>query len=297
MVAKKAPAVGKDVSFPFQTAITCWIDLLGYGRMMSDAGFNPLAPEADVAIRRLRRFHRLVSEHSRRVFPTLVMNDGAVGYRDLSYRARWPTYEFLQDAWKLFQAVNTAEAAGGSPGARMVIATGFRMRGRRNGLDAVSTSFRTIIEKVRDGRLTLEQALGSASRIRSTFDIVPQLQANFAFTKAYCAEEAGSGGGLAGPRCFVDLSVFERPLPDWLDIGDPVEWRDTNLDLEATFAPLLSLPLAKEVEKTPSGTVEGGPAGVRDGLQVAGVLAKDDDVLTALRKALGAEASARRSGK
>ena len=48
MVAKKAPAVGKDVSFPFQTAITCWIDLLGYGRMMSDAGFNPLAPEADV---------------------------------------------------------------------------------------------------------------------------------------------------------------------------------------------------------------------------------------------------------
>lgn len=210
-MATRVPAVGKSVFFPFQTAITCWIDLLGYGRMMSDAGFNPLSAASGVAIRRLRRFHRLVAEHSRRAFPTLVMNDGAVGYRDLSYRTRWVTYEFLQDSWRLFQAINAAEVADGNPGARMVIATGFRMRGRRDGLDAVSIAFKDIIQKVRDEKITLEQAIGRASRIRSTFDIIPQLQANFAFTKAYRAEQAGSKAGLGGPNCFVDLSVFERP--------------------------------------------------------------------------------------
>jgi hypothetical protein len=171
----------------------------------------------------------------------------------------------------------------------MVIATGFRMRGRRDGLDAVSVAFKDIIQKVRDQKITLEQAIGRASRIRSTFDIVPQLQANFAFTKAYRAEQAGSKSGLAGAQCFVDMAVFERPLPDWLEVGPAVEWLDPNLDLSATFAPLRSLPFAREAVNTPAGQIEGGPEGVLDGLQVAGQLAKDDNVLAALRKAVDAE--------
>jgi hypothetical protein len=68
-----------------------------------------------------------------------------------------------------------------------------------------------------------------------------------------------------------------------------VTWADASLDLGATFAPLLSLPFAREVVNTPNGQVEGGPVGVLDGLQVASKLAKDDNVLATLRRALDAE--------
>jgi hypothetical protein len=288
----KAPrSVGKSTFFPFQTAVAAWIDLLGYGASIAAAEFNPLHPKAELAIRRLRRFHRIVAEHSRRAFPTLVMNDGAVAYRDLSYRTRWVTYEFLQDSWRLFQAIDSAERRTGDPGARMVLASGFRMRGRRDGLDAVSTQFADILSLVRSGKITIEQAMARASRVRSNFDAVPQLQANFAFTKAYVAEQSGSRGGLAGPNCFVDLCLFVQPLPDWLDVGPPVLWSDPRLGLEAQFAPLQSLPFGREVVNTPSGQVEGGPEGVLTGLQVAQLLAKDDDVLAALRRARVADRS------
>ncbi|WP_171946452.1 hypothetical protein [Hyphomicrobium sp. CS1GBMeth3] len=53
----KSPIVGKGTSFPFQVSVACWIDLLGYGRMISEAGFNPLHPKAKDAIKRIRRFH------------------------------------------------------------------------------------------------------------------------------------------------------------------------------------------------------------------------------------------------
>jgi hypothetical protein len=289
MPSKRSPAVGKSTFFPFQTAAASWIDLLGYGGMIAEAGFNPLHPRADQAIRRLRRFHRLVAHHSRRAFPTLVMNDGAVAYRDLSYRTRWVTYEFLQDSWQLFEAINAAERQAGDPGARMVLATGFRMRGRRDGLDAVSAQFSDIIGLVKSGRISLEQAIGRAARIRSNFDVVPQLQANFAFTKAYVAEQSGSRAGLGGANFFVDLSLFPRPLPTWLDIGEVTSWSDARLGLTADFAALRSLPFGREVVNTPNGQVEGGPEGILDGLQVAQQLANDKDVLTALRRAKDAE--------
>jgi len=38
----------------------CWIDLLGYGAMIAEAGFNPLHPKAAAAMQRLRRSMRLL---------------------------------------------------------------------------------------------------------------------------------------------------------------------------------------------------------------------------------------------
>lgn len=83
MVAKAKP--GRAPRPPFYTSIACWIDLLGYGGVISRARFSPTHAEAKSAIDRLRRFHRLVAEHSSSRFPTFVINDGAVAYRDLSY--------------------------------------------------------------------------------------------------------------------------------------------------------------------------------------------------------------------
>src|SRR5581483_4816256 len=122
-----SPLVRQRAGFPFQTSAACWIDLLGYGAMIAEAEFNPLHIKAKAALTRLRRFHAIVAGHSGRYFPTLVMNDGAVAYRDLSMRTRSVTHDFLVRAWSLFQEIKKAEAAEGHPGARMVLATGFRM--------------------------------------------------------------------------------------------------------------------------------------------------------------------------
>lgn len=279
------PEVGKNVQLPFPISVACWVDLLGYGSQISKGNFNPLHPESAKAISRLRRFHRIVAECSLRRFPTLVMNDGAVAYRDLSYRTRWVTYEFLQDSWKMFNAINVAEKNAGEPGARMVIAAGFRVRGRASGNKDVAIQFKDIVTKYSTGKLTLERALGAASQVRSSFDIIPKLQGNFAFTKAYVAEQGGKSEGFKGPNIYVDLSLFKVPAPEWLHIGKPFKWENQRLNLEATFAQLLSLPHGREVVSTADGPIEGGPEGVRSGIEVARVLAGDDDVLRALRNA------------
>lgn len=289
MPARRQPTVGFKVHFPFQVSISCWIDLLGYGESLAVAGFNPLDPLATDAVRRLRRFHELVAVHSRRRFPTLVMNDGAVAYRDLTWNTRWTTFEFLTDSLRLFQSIEKAEAADKLPGARMVIATGFRLRGRRAGKDDRGDRIRAVIDALEKGSLTHKEAVIRAAKINLNFDIVPQLQANFAFTRAYVAEQSGARGGLGGAQCFVDLALFEDPLPSWLDIGPPVAWRNDRLQLETEFAPLMSLPVAKEHEMVEGVMVSGGPPGVRNALQVAQHLAKDEDVLTALRRARTSE--------
>lgn len=120
-----------------------------------------------------------------------------------------------------------------------------------------------------------DQAIREASKIRLSFDVLPQLQANFAFTKAYVAESDGTQGGLKGARCFVDLALFHDPLPAWLDVGKHICWENDRLGLKATFAPLQAILTERHAS--------GGPVGVRDGLEVAQQLAGNTDVLKALR--------------
>jgi hypothetical protein len=271
------PLVGKSTSFPFQISVACWIDLLGYGRMISEAEFNPLHVKSKEALGRLRCFHQVVARHSTRHFPTLVMNDGAVAYRDLSLRSRSVTHDFLVRAWSLFTDLKTSEATLGFPGARMVLACGFRMRGRRAGMDASDQHFRSIIGRVQNGDIDGEQAIREAASMRPTFDIVPQLQANFAFTKAYVAESSGSKGGLPGANFYVDLTIFERLDPDWIVLGPEIIWSDKRLALSASFAAVLDLPASKHSAD--------GPTDVLDGLKIAERLAGNPNVLRALQEA------------
>jgi hypothetical protein len=140
--SKQGPLVGKSTVLPFPIAVVCWFDLLGYGDMIAAANFNPLHTKATEAMARLRAFHELVALHSARHFPTLVMNDGAAAYRDLSFRTRAPTLDFLNRAWRLYDDIQRSERARGLPGVRAVLAAGFRMRGRRAGWDAVSSHFK-----------------------------------------------------------------------------------------------------------------------------------------------------------
>jgi hypothetical protein len=72
------------------------------------------------------------------------------------------------------------------------------MLGRRSGLDSSRQHFESIIRRMDQGEIDASQAIREAAAMRAHFDIVPQLQANFAFTKAYVAESTGSRGGLSG---------------------------------------------------------------------------------------------------
>jgi hypothetical protein len=275
---KKPPAVvSKNARFPFQVAVSCWIDLLGYGEMISASGFNPLHAEAREALARIRTFHRIVAEHSARDFPTLVMNDGAVAYRDLSLRARSPTNDFLVRAWKMFEAVRNEDIRNGHPGPRMVLACGFRMLGRRAGLDASRDHFRAIVDRLQRGEIAAEQAVREAASMRPRFDIVPQLQANFAFTKAYVAEQTGTKGKLPGPAFYVDTTIFGGGRPQWIDLGPDIDWEHPKLHLHAVFTEVRGINDGRH----PSG----GPTDIRDGLAIAQTLANDPNVLAALRAA------------
>jgi hypothetical protein len=275
MASKSEPPVKKGVRFPFSTAVACWIDLLGYGSMIREGQFNPLDQKSKEAISRLRSFHQIVSSHSARPFPSLVINDGSVTYRDLSYRSRSVTFDFLCRCWSLFNEIQSSEVKSGYPGARMVIATGFRVRRRNMGVDVTSSHVASILERFHAGEMDADQAILEASSVEHYFDGVPQLQANFAFTKAYVAESDGKKGGLEGPNRFVDLALFRDPPPAWLKVGPHVLWENKNLGLKATFAPMLAI----EVESHSSD----GSVGIRDGLEIAQHLADDVDVLRALR--------------
>lgn len=164
-----------------EVACTGWIDLLGYGAMIARGAFNPTNPEAECAIKRIRQFHEIVRSHSRRIYlPTFVRNDGGVVYRDLSPRSRSVTYDFVTRALKLYVEINLKDRAEGHPGARMVIAAGFRARRNSRRPDK---STERLWQAVNEGRLSARQAISQAANFREAFDVIPELQANFAFSR------------------------------------------------------------------------------------------------------------------
>lgn len=285
---KSQPKVGMKVHFPFQVSICAWVDLLGYGSQIRKADYNPLNAQAASAVARIRQFHQIVADHSARMFPTLVMNDGAAAYRDLSYRTRWPTYDFIQKSYNLFKAIEREEAAIGAPGARMVIAVGFRLRGRATQSGALRGQYvKSLIAKVNRGELSVEAAITRASQFRRTFDVIPQLQANFAFTKAYIAEQSGSSAGLVGPNLFLDDLVLDIAKLETFDVQFKrrVKWSKPEYGLSANFLDLGFVRDAKQTEKIGDKTIKHGPLAFRDALEVATHLTGDQNVLSALRKA------------
>src|SRR5262249_42808584 len=133
-----------------------------------------------------------------------------------------------------FQRIDQMDRGAGFPGARVILATGFRVRNVRPA--AASNHVTSLLQRYRDGKISAEQAIREAGRPRPFFDIIPELQANFAFAKAYVADSDGSRGGLSGPQFYVDLSLFTTSSPPWLELGEPIQWHNDPLRLEAVFA-------------------------------------------------------------
>jgi hypothetical protein len=262
------PAISRTRAgaLPFCISAAAWVDLLGYGSMIGETSLNPIDARAEEAVVRLRAFHRIVAEHSGRYFRTLVINDGAVSYRDLSLRDNGVTHHFLQRSRNLFEAIADSEERNGWPGARMVLGLGFRARGSRRAIDDAEQRVDRILARMAAGDISAEEAVRQAASIQRYSDVLPQLQANFAFTRAYVADSGGSRVGLGGPRMFVDAAMFiDSSPPSWVECGALIPFEDQRLQIGCSFVPVSGL--------NPPGKIGDRIPGLRDGLEIGEAIA------------------------
>jgi len=262
------PAISRNRAgaLPFCISASAWVDLLGYGSMIAEAGLNPVDERAKMAVTRLRVFHRIVAEHSGRYYRTLVINDGAVAYRDLSLRDNCVTHDFLQHSHVLFKEIADSEQRNGWPGARMVLGLGFRARGSRRAIDKAERRVSRILAQMTVGEISAEEAVRQAASIQRYSDGIPQLQANFAFTRSYVADAGGSRVGLGGPKMFVDTAMFQADSPpQWVQCGAPIPFEDKRLNIRCSFVAVTGL--------TAPGKIGDRIPGLRDGLEIGDAIA------------------------
>ncbi len=216
--------------------IAAWFDLYAYGSEIEEACFDPAHHLADKPIKRLRAFQRIVRENSTRMFPTLVINDGAAAQTNIEEPRSDKAWLFLQRCWKLYQEATEADKRSGGLGLRAVIAVGLRAKGARAGIVAQEEAHTEIIDALVRGDIDRDEAVSRARNVRRVFDIVPALQANFAFTRAYEAESSGKKGGFPGPNLYLDTMMFkEDVIPTWVEASAPRPWRPTKRSLSTSF--------------------------------------------------------------
>lgn len=206
-------------------SLAFWLDLRGYGATLNEARFDPTCPDAKIAIERLRRFQEVVASRSRTTFPTLVINDGAVAYRDARLTVTDRVWPFIERCWDLYQATMEADLQLEGVGLRGVLAAGMRARGSNRGILAQNNAIAEIMENLDKGRISRREAIKAASRVQRCHDIVPHLQANFAFSRAYTAEQGASEGKLEGSRFYLETRVLRDGVPSWMIASDPIHWK------------------------------------------------------------------------
>lgn len=272
---KLHPKLAKGTMNVVEVAATAWIDLLGYGSMLKDAQFDPTSPNAKVAVERLDEFHAHVAAAATKYSTALVINDGAVISRDLSARSNSVTYDFIRRIVMLHKIINGSEHSKGYPGARCVIAAGFRMRRKNHHKKSLMEGYGAhLIKQLEDGTISAEEAIKSAISVKPFMASVPETQANFAFTKAYLVDEAGSKAGFSGARVFLDMSMIESQNLPWIKFDEIIDWSIPGMS--GTFGAISELDLTAAARAQQSGC--------RDAFQIAEELSTAPDILDRLRK-------------
>lgn len=215
--------------------VAAWFDLYAYGAEIEEACFDPSDHRADKPIKRLRAFQRIVRDNSTSMFSTLVINDGAAVQTNIEEPRSDKAWLFIQRCWKLYREATDADLRSGGLGLRAVIAVGLRAKGARAGIAAQEEAHTAIIDALVSGEIDRDEAVLRARRVRRVFDIVPALQANFAFTRAYEAESSGRRGGFPGPNLFLDTMIFKNGIPDWIHASHPQPWRPAKTSLSTSF--------------------------------------------------------------
>ncbi|HEX7952836.1 MAG TPA: hypothetical protein VF523_07185 [Burkholderiales bacterium] len=267
-----------------EVCCAAWVDLLGYGILLREAGFQPLHPAAQRAVERLRSFHRDLASSSMRAFNMLVMNDGAVAFKDLSPRSRSVTADFLQRAWALYQDINKHDMSDGFPGTRMVVAAGFRVR--MMNIVNYGKRYDKIKERRHENKISEDHAIAEALRARPYFGVIPELEANFAFTKAYLVDqnkkydeknkkcdEKDNKGDFPGPAMYVDAALFDEEIPDWITVSRRIPWNYPGLT--STFLQIEGL------DRKRAG--QSNHAGILSAFEIASRLGASQDLIDQMR--------------
>ena len=258
-----------------EVCAAAWIDLLGYGSMLRKVQFDPTSPTAAEAVARLDRFHAHVATAASKYSTALVINDGAVICRDLSARSISVTFDFIRRIVELHSEINKDEHSKGHPGARCVVAAGFRIRRTNHHKQSLVDGYGAhLIKKLEDGTITAQEGIKSAITVKPFIASMPEVQANFAFTKAYLADIAGSGGGFAGPKVFLDLTLLSSPSVPWVAFSEIIDWSEPGIQGQFGAIQKLDVSAAGRARNT----------GCRDAYQIAEALSTSPDILDRLKK-------------
>lgn len=236
-----------------EVSICAWIDLLGYGSMLKDAGFDPSLELAQDAINRLEIFHKTASEFATRKFNIFAINDGLICNMDLSSDSKRIPMNFIKNVIELHNEINRIDVENGFYGARTIISAGFRVR-KVNSVTIVSGVRDFLLDKISKNAIKPKEAVNMAIKSRPYFGIIPELQANFAFTKSYLVDTDGSSAGFKGPNCFIDLAVFEKPMPKFIRFSNYINWN--KFGLSAKFGELKEVDLNKMTEMKGAGFLD-----------------------------------------
>ena len=232
---KNRVGIGKQNHFKNTPYIVAWIDLLGYGSMLKECGFDPTSKNAEEAVNRLKQFNSISLKHASLYFPILQINDGIAAWRELSLRTKSVAQDFLARSIEFFYDVTETEIKQGYPGPRMVISTGIRMKMENLHKNIAKDRADRLLHAIAEKKITIEEAIYKACSYYDYCNGVEALQANFAFTKSFLAEESGTKGGLPGNNIYIDLSIFDKTAIKCLDIAEPFIWKECQ-GLETEFA-------------------------------------------------------------
>lgn len=268
----KNPKTGRGKKRLYEVACVAWFDLLGYGSMLEKVSFDPTAALAEEALNRLNEFHEFTSKHANRYFRIHAINDGVIIFNDMSPRASTKTFDFLDRLLKLYSEFNFFEQEKNLPGARMVISVGFRVRIKAQIIKDEQTKLGNIFKRIADGIISFPQAINEAFKAKPFFGYIPELQANFAFTKSYLVDNAGTKGGFGGANCYIDMALFSTTKLDWLEFDSLIEWE--GMGMKATYGKL------KKQRRDIA--IQQKHKEVLDAFEIAKNISKEDDITNIL---------------
>lgn len=270
----KIPKTSKGRKRLYEVSIVAWFDLLGYGTMLEKANFDPTQKSAWDALVRLDNFQKFVATHANKYFPIHAINDGVIIYKDLSPRSNSVTFAFLDRAISLFKKYNEFDKSNGFPGARMVIATGFRVRIKEEISPIQERIIENLKKRLKAKLITSNQAIDEAYHSHPHFGLIPQIQANFAFTKAYLVDNLGSKGGFGGANCYIDTAIFDLSKVRGIEFTQIIQWQ--QLGMSSNFGLLKAFD--REVAN------KNQHVGLLDAFQVAENISSEENVTNLLRE-------------
>ena len=236
------PTRAKGKRYPIEMSAVVWMDLLGYGSMLREVNFDPSHKMSQAAVGRLRDFQRLASKHTSKHISAMIVNDGVAYVRELTPRSHSVTYDFLKRTFSAFREIKRFDVGNGNPGLRAIAAVGPMLRIGKVIRPRIGHQ-ESILKRFHNGRISTEQAVKEAFKSLPMTGSTPQLQANFAFTKAYLADNSGSRAGFSGSNFFIDANFFCDTPPSWIFSDITIDWEQPGM--RSTFFRLVDIDIEK----------------------------------------------------